>query len=250
MPSPGRSAARQTRLGSKPASTQHVAGHLHGERQGKHGARMRLHQDGVTGGEGGEEARIAVPRGEGVAADQQRDAAARRDERLVQLERVALALGLGPVRGPRGAGLLLVRVRHRFQAAVLGVRAARLERHHEGLPARVHHGVAELMGAGADPRQDLQTDQGPGLGPCLAPGGHPRTHRRKQHVQIGMRIFDAELRTVGRDLPARPAVGARLAEVEPGVQHGVERGLALGSAQAAGAPPSPYAFGCSGCGDQ
>lgn len=212
---------------------QHLAGDGHREGQRKHGARVRLDQHRVAGGEGGEEAGIAVPRGERVAADEEGDAATGRDERLVQLQRVALALRLGPVGGVRGTDLLPVGVRDGLQAAVLGVRAARLERHHEGLAARVHHGVGQLVGAGTDPRQDLQTDQGPDLRSRRPPGARAGLHRRKQDVRVGVRILDAELRPVRRDLAAGPAVGAGLPQVEPGVQDGVESGLALGRTETA-----------------
>ena len=52
---------------------EHLAGHLHRQRQRQHRARMRLDQHRVAGGQGGEQARVAVPRREGVAADEQRD---------------------------------------------------------------------------------------------------------------------------------------------------------------------------------
>ncbi len=188
---------------------------------------MGLDQDRVAGGEGGEQARVAVPRGEGVAADHQGDAPADRGELLAQLQGVALALGLGPV-GPSGggAGLLRVRVRHGLQAAVLGVRAACLERHHERLAAGVHDGVGELVGAGGDPGEYLQADQGARLGPGVPPGAHPRAHGGEQHVDVRVRVLDAQLRAVRRDLAAGPAVRAGLVQLEAAVQQGLVRGEA------------------------
>lgn len=190
---------------------------------------MRLDQHRVAGRQGGEQARIAVPRREGVAADHQGDAARHGREALAQLQRIALALRLGPRCLLRGADLLGVRIRHRLQAAVLGMRPARLERHHEGLTAGVHHGLGELMGARTDPGQDLQAHRRPRLGAGVPPDGERGAHGRQQDLRIRMRIGDAQLRSVRGDLAARPVVGAGLVELEPLAAQRLERGEPVGS---------------------
>ena len=76
MPSPVPLGGQRDQVRIEARLGEHLAGDPYGQGQRQHRARMRLDQHRVAGGEGGEEARIAVPRGEGVAADQQGDAAA------------------------------------------------------------------------------------------------------------------------------------------------------------------------------
>ncbi|MGY4277199.1 hypothetical protein ACVILE_003379 [Streptomyces sp. M18.1] len=225
---------------------EHVAGDLDGERERQHRAGVRLDQDRVAGGEGGEQARVAVPRREGVAADHQADTARDRRELLGQRQRVALALRLGPLGRVGRAGLLRVRVRHGLQAAVLGVRAARLERHHERLPGGVHDRLGELHRAVRDPLQDLQADHRAGLRSRVPPRPLPGPHRGQQHVEVRVRVLHAQLDPVRGDLAADPAVGAGLAEVEAGAEQGVEGRLARGRVQAAVLPVGLGVLGVGG----
>lgn len=215
---------------------EHLAGGPDGECQREHRARVRLDQDRVAGGQGGEQARVAVPRREGVAADDQGDAARHGPERLGEHQWVPLALGLGPRRGVRGAGLLRVGVRDRLQTAVLGVRAARLERHQIRLPGGVHHRVRELVRAVADPLEDLQADHRAHLRARVPPGPLTGPHRGQQHVHVRVRVRHAQLDAVRGDLAAHPVVGAGLAEVQPGAEQGVEGRLARARVQAAVLP--------------
>ena len=70
---------------------------------------------------------------------------AARDDRevLVQPQRLALALRLLPARRAAACAHLLPRVGDRLEPAILRVRPAGLERHHEGLPGRVHDRVGD-----------------------------------------------------------------------------------------------------------
>lgn len=205
---------------------EHLTGDLHGEREREHRARVRLDQDRVAGGEGGEQARVAVPRGEGVAADHQGDAAADRGELLAQLQGVALALRLGPVGPPGGgAGLLRVRVRHGLQAAVLGVRA------HAAWNAIMNAWPLVCMTAWANSwvraeirarisRQTRARVSAPASRQAPVPARIAGS--RTSMSACGYSMPSAGL--VRRGLAARPAVRAGLVELEAGVQQGLVGG--------------------------
>ena len=121
---------------------EHLADDPDGDGERQDGPRVRLDQYGVAGGEVGEEAGIRVPRRERVAPDDEPDAP-RDDGELLRIDGWPLALRLLPLGGGRVARLLLVGVRDGLERSVLGVRAARLEGHHEGLPRGVHDGVRD-----------------------------------------------------------------------------------------------------------
>ncbi len=205
---------------------QHLARDPHQQCERQDRGRMRLHHDGVAGREVGEEAGKAVPRRERAAADHESDAAGNDPEVLLHPDRLVLALRLLPPRRGRNLLHLGPRVRDRFESAVLRVRPARLERHHERLSGRVHHGVGEEEALLVDPVQDLHGDADPGVRSRLAPFALRRADRREQRVDVRLRIGDAQRDAERRHLAADRADGARLLERERLAEERVERGLA------------------------
>ena len=147
------------------------ARHFHSDGQGKDRARVGLHHDRIAGGQAREQAGITVPGREGAAANHQSHAAWDDCVALFHLERLILTLGLLPVGALRDAAHLFPGVGHRFQPAVLGVRAAGLERHHEGLARGMHDCVGDLEALLVQPLQDLQRHADPRFRSGLAPGG-------------------------------------------------------------------------------
>ncbi len=123
---------------------ENVADDLHadGERQYRGG--MGLDDHRVAGGERGEEAGVAIPGGEGCAADDEADSARDDAEFLAHFERLVLALGLFPVRFGGYMRHLFPGAGDGFQGAVLGVRATSLEGHNERLAGGVHDGVGDF----------------------------------------------------------------------------------------------------------
>ena len=187
---------------------------------------MRLHHHRVAGGEIGEEAGKAVPRRKRAAADHEADAARHDPEVLFHLQRLVLALRLLPAR--RGGNLLHFgpRVGDGFEPAVLRVRPARLERHHERLARRVHHGVGEEEALPIDPVQDLDAHADPRFRPRLPPFAFGVADRREERVDIRLGIADAERKAERRHLAAHGADRARLVERERLADERVECGLA------------------------
>ncbi len=175
---------------------------------------MRLDDDRVAGDERGEDAGVGVPRREGVAADDERDAA--RDDPVVLLHpgRRGVALAVTARLLPddrRGHPLLLDEPGgDRLDGAVLGVRATGLERHDERLSGRVHDGVGDLEAALVDPVDDLDAHRGPDLRARVAPGRHRRPGGREAGVEVERRVGDPERRPVGRDLAAHEGAVGRL----------------------------------------
>ena len=114
-----------------------------------------------------------------------------------------------------------------FQAAVLRMRAAGLERHHEGLAGRVHDRVRHQEALAVHALQDLEADADAvldrGGGPAFAGALRGRDQRRGRRGRIG----DAERHAVGRDLLADALLG-RLVELERLAEHRLEGGLAVG----------------------
>ncbi|CFO06364.1 Uncharacterised protein [Bordetella pertussis] len=184
---------------------------------------MRLDDDRVAGGQAGEQARIAVPGGEGRAADHQRDAARHHGEALFHLDGVVLALRLFPERHPGDARHFLPGIGHGLDAAVLRMRAAGLE----GLAGGVLHGVGHLEAAAVQALEDLQRHAHPGARPSPAPLlqglGRCRDQRFGRDLRIGNTQFEAER----RDLAPHGARGLRQIQRERLAAQRLERGLAV-----------------------
>ncbi|MCY1222459.1 hypothetical protein D9M72_345530 [compost metagenome] len=220
---------QRDQVGVEAGFLQHLARHLDGDRQRQDRARVRLDHHRIAGRQAGEQAGIAVPGREGAAADHQAHAARHHAVALFHAQRFVLALRLFPRGLLRNAAQFVPGIGHGFQAAVLRVRAAGLEGHHEGLAGGVHHRVGNLEAAAVQALQDFQRHADPGFRPGLAPGRHAFGHAGKELVEVGLRIGDAQFRAVGRDFLAGLADGARLRQRERAVQAGLKGGLAIGA---------------------
>eukprot|EP01022_Parablepharisma_sp_SALTPOND_P021539 TRINITY_DN427_c0_g2_i1.p1 TRINITY_DN427_c0_g2~~TRINITY_DN427_c0_g2_i1.p1 ORF type:complete len:1279 (+),score=502.02 TRINITY_DN427_c0_g2_i1:12957-16793(+) len=187
-----------------------LARHLHRDGQRQDGTRMRLDDDRIAGGQVGEQAGVAVPGREGAAADHQADTARHDAPGLLHHQRRMLALRFFPP-GTGGDGAqLLPGAGDGFQRAVLRMRAAGLEGHHEGLAGSVLDRMGDLDTACVEARDDLQRHTGPDLRAGTAPAGCCQLHRRQQAIQIGARIADAQGKAIGRDLCPGPLVATGL----------------------------------------
>ena len=113
------------------------------------------------------------------------------------------------------------------------MRAARLERHHERLPGRVHDGVGDLETALVDPRQDLQRHADPRFGARLAPRDVAHCDGLEQLVEVELGIGDAKRHAIGRNLAAHATRGTRQQQRKWLAQQSVEAALP------ASAAPSP-----------
>ena len=157
---------------------EHRPRRVDGDRERQHGARVRLDDHRVARDERGEDPGVGVPRREGVAPDDEGDAA--RDDPVVLLHPdrsgVALAVLAGLLPHDRlGHPLLLDEPGgDGLDRPLLRVRPARLERHDEGLPRRVHDRVGHLE----RPLVDLVDDLDAHRGAHLRTGVTPRRHRR------------------------------------------------------------------------
>ncbi len=152
---------------------------------------------------------------------------------LLHAQRLVLALRLFPVRFLRDAAHFIPRVGDRLEAAILRVRAAGLERHHERLPGGVHHRVRDQERRLVDAIQDLERDADPCLRPGLAPRCLRLCDRREQRVDVRLRIGDAQIETERRAFAPDLADRTRLVEIERLVAKHVELRLRLvGSALA------------------
>lgn len=181
---------------------------------------MRFDQDGVPGGQGGEEGRIAVPGGEDAVGDHQGDAPGHHGEGLVQGDGAPVAEGFAPGRAGGQPRLLLQGAGHRLQAAVLRVHGARVEGHEEVVAAGVDGGVREGGALRVDPVEDLRADGRARLGAGVAPGREGGGHGGQQDVGVAVRVGDpqqaAERRafTAALRVRAHRAVPAGLAEFQ------------------------------------
>src|SRR5262249_25939126 len=113
---------------------------------------------------------------------------------------------------------LVVGVGDSLQAAVLGVRPARLKRHHERLPCRVHNRLGDLEAPLVNPGKDFQANAHAGLDPGVAPGGDRGLGGLQQRVDVRLGVTDAQGHAVGRDLVADDARAAGLVDAERLVQ--------------------------------
>src|SRR4029077_9975462 len=122
------------------------------------------------------------------------------------------------------------RVGDRLEGPVERVRAAGLERHHEGLAAGVLDGVGELEDPRGQPVEDLHAHPGTRLGAGVAPGLHARLGRAQQDVDVGdVGVGDAEGEAVRRPLGRHDVLAAAGGvDREGGALPGLERRLALG----------------------
>ena len=162
---------------------------------------MRLDDDGVARGQAGEQAGIAVPGREGGAADHQRHAARHHGEVLFHADGIVLALRLFPDRDAGNARHFLPRVGHGLEAAVLCVRTAGLEGHHEALAGGVLHRVSDLEAQLVQARQDFHRHADPGARAGAAPLLQ-RLGRRGHQLGGGhARIGDAQVEAIGDASP-------------------------------------------------
>ena len=190
---------------------------------------MGLDDHRVAGGQRGEEAGVAVPGRERVAADDQRHAAGHDPVVLLHPDRPPLA-GFSQTTEAGTRSCSTSAADDRLDGAVLGVRAAGLERHHERLPAGVHHGVRDLEGALVDRVHDLEAHRRTGERAGVPPGGHRRAGGGQRRVDVQPRVAHPQRRAERRDLVADHGAVARLAG-QPAVVLGevrLEGGLALG----------------------
>jgi hypothetical protein len=207
---------------------QDVARDAHGNRQRKNSAGVRFDDDRVTGGQICEEAGVTVPRWEGAAAQYQTSAAWHDGIALMHRERRILSLWLFPVGISGDTTQLVPCVNDSFERAVLGVWAACLERHHEGLSGGVHDAVADLEGRAVDARQNLEAH----ADPCLRTGGAPTglcsSSGGKQSIRVSFWVADAEREAKWRDFSSYGLAGRRLIELEGLIQVSLERRVTVG----------------------
>src|SRR6185295_9107573 len=170
--------------------------------------------------------RIAVPRRERAAADNEGYAARNDPESLVHPYRLVLALRLFPARLRRHAAHLVPRVGYGFEAAILRMRATRLERHDERLAGGMHDRVRDLEAGLVDPIEDLEADADPRFGAGLAPARFRGLDGGHQPVDVGLGVGDTEAHPVGRLLAADLADRRRLRQRKAPVQHRVVLRLA------------------------
>ena len=224
--SPAPCATSVTTFGSKPASASTSRAIFTDKRERQDRARMRLDDDGVAGREAREDPRVAVPRRKGAAADDETHAARHDAKVLAHPDRLVLALRLLPLRLGRHAAHLVPCVRDCFEPAILRVRAARLERHHERLAGRVHDRAGHHEALLVDAIENLQTDADPRFGSGLAPLRVRLVDGREQGVEIGARVGHAERHAEWRLLGADLARRRRLGQCKRLAEQRVERGLA------------------------
>ncbi|MDT4840998.1 hypothetical protein FQZ97_748380 [compost metagenome] len=204
---------------------EHVLGHLdaHRHRQDRPGVRLDQHR--VAGGQAGEQARVGVPGREGRAGDHQRQAARHDMPALVELQRLALALRLDPARRLRHLGHRPPGVGHGFQAAVLGMRAAGLEGHHESLAGGVHHRVGQGRAQRVETLEDFQANADPRLRTGIAPGRQRLLLAGEQLLGVVLVVADPEVEAIGRTLGAGAADRRRAVQLEMPVEQRLERHL-------------------------
>ena len=125
------------------------------------------------------------------------------------------------------AGHLVPGVGDRFQPAVLGVRAAGLKGHDEGLAGAVHDRMGHQEALLVDALENFQADADAGIDGGARPGGARFLRGGDQLRRIAFRIGDAEFQAKGRDLPPNaPAVG-RLVQLERLAEQGLEGRFAV-----------------------
>ena len=231
--SPASCATSVTTFGSKPASASTSRAICTVSASGRIAAGCGFTTTALPVARIGEEAGIAVPRRERAAADDEADAARHDPEVLLHAQRLVLALRLFPVRLGGNALHLVPRVGDGFEPAVLRVRPARLERHHERLAGRVHHGVGEEEARLVDPRRISRQTPTHASGPAFFHSSLRAADRGEQRVEIGLRIGDAERNAERRHLAADVADGAGLRQ-----RKGLPRS-ASNAALPASAAPSP-----------
>ncbi|MDR8775310.1 hypothetical protein FEP92_05733 [Burkholderia multivorans] len=206
---------------------QHIARDPHGDRERQDCAGMGLHDHRVAGREIGEQAGIAVPGRERAAAEHEPGAA--RDDRVTLLhrERRVLALRLFPMRIGRDAAQLVPRIGDGLERAVLRMRAAGLERHHERLARRVHHAVRDFEAGAVQAREDLEADTDPRAPAGFAP--RPLGSAGGGDQSIGRRLWipDVERDAIRRTFRADRLAAGRLVELEGLAQVRFERGFAV-----------------------
>ena len=190
------------KIGIEALLPDHFAGDLDGDGQGKDRPRMGLDDDRVAGHQARKEPRVAIPGGEGRAADHRRHPARHDPEAFVQPHHVGLADLLLPGNSIGAAIHLLPRIGDRLQRPVLGVWAARLECHHAPLAGRVHDSVCALEASGVEP---LEGD-----------------------IQVRPWIADPQRSTVGRDLSAHGAFCPGLIDLKTAVKTRLEGRQAVG----------------------
>jgi hypothetical protein len=147
---------------------------------------------------------------------------------LLQPQRVGAALRLGPGGIRPACGWRRPSVRDGLERAVLRVRAAGLERHHERLAGGVLDGVGELEAARVDPLEDLGGDPGTAERAGGAPGGRRGTGGRDQRERVGLGVAHGELdavrRALGRDRAGRAGHVDREGLAEEGGERALTRG--------------------------
>jgi hypothetical protein len=192
----------QHEVGIEAGLLEHLPRDLHRHSRRQDSRRMRLDDDAVARRQRREQAGIGVPGREGGAADNEGDAARDDFPALVELDRIALALRLLPAGGLRNAALLRHGVGDSLQGAILRMRAAGLEGHHEGLARGHRDRVGDEEGVPVQPLDDLQQHAGADLGGGILPAIACVDRGLHQRAWLGGRIGDAELRAEGRDLVA------------------------------------------------
>ncbi len=152
---------------------------------------------------------------------------------LFHLDRLVLALRLFPERLLRHAPQLVPCVGDRLQRAVLRVRAARLEGHHERLSGGVHDRVGDQEAGAIEARDDFQAHARPRFRAGLPPLVLGAARRRQQRIEVRFGIGDAERQSERRLLRADVPDGAGLGQRKALAEQRVEGGLAgLGRALA------------------
>ena len=183
---------QQQGVGIEAGLLEHLAADLDSDGEWQDGARVRLDDHWIAGGQAGENAGITVPGGEGRAADGERHAARHDTVDLFHDQRVVLALRLGPDGGCRRPGHFGIGIGDGLETAVLGVRAAGLKGHHEGLAGGLGNGVGHFETGGVEALQNLQADTDPVFDGSSSPAFSGFGCRIDQQVDRGAGILDIE----------------------------------------------------------
>ena len=242
--SPASCATSVTTFGIEAGFGQHFARDPHRDRERQDRRRMRLHDDRVAGGEVGEEARDSRSTS-GNVQQPMTSPMPRGTMRKCFSIRIGSFLPCGFSHcALAGIALHLVpRVGDGFEPAVLRVRAARLERHHERLAGRVHDRVGDQRSSALLIRcEDLEAHADPRFGSRLPPlraARAPTAANSASRSALGIGDAERQCRTATSRAPTSPTVpgcvsAKRLAEQR------VERRLAgLGRAFAVDLAGSP-----------
>ena len=144
---------------------------------------------------------------------------------LVEQQRILLALRLDPARRFRHLGHRPPGIGQRFQPAILGMRAACLERHHEGLAGGVHHRVGQGRAQRIESLENLQAGAHARPRAGVTPAWQGLLLALQQFIRVVLIVGHAQFEAIGRALGARAADRLRPGQGEMPAQQCLELGL-------------------------